>query len=239
LKKNRFLIPFPGMRLRFGDYEFDRDARELRRAGGPVALSPKAFQLLLLLLERRPDAIPQRDLRDTLWPDAHVGYTSLARLVAEVRRSLGESARAPGFVRTVPRFGYAFAGDAAEAPGFEPAPMAGVFVAKGREYVFPRGETLVGRGEQCGVRLPSTEVSRVHARVLADEEGVSIADAGSKNGTWVNGQRRGTRTVLRDGDEVVFGTFRVVFRHAGTGGSTRTGRPGTSAGSRADRSPVR
>jgi DNA-binding winged helix-turn-helix (wHTH) protein len=212
------------MRLRFADCLFDRDARELRRKGEAVHLSPKTFELLTLLVEHRPNPLPQRQIRDALWPDAHVGYTSLARVVAELRRCLGDTAKAPHLIRTVSRFGYAFVGDVVQDARFEPAALAGAFEANGREYAIPLGETLVGRGTECGLRLPSTQVSRVHARLLADEGGVSILDAGSKNGTWVNGEKRVTRSALKDGDEVVFGSFRVVFRCAGAG-STHTGHP--------------
>jgi DNA-binding winged helix-turn-helix (wHTH) protein len=216
------------MWLRFGDCLFDPEARELRRGGTPVALSPKAFQLLALLVARRPRALSQHELRDELWPDAHVGYTSLAQVVTELRRAIGDRGRPVRLLRTVPRYGYAFAGEVAEeAGGFTPAPVAGVFVADGREYVVAAGETLVGRGEGCGLRLPSTGVSRVHARLAADEREVLVSDAGSKNGTWVNGRRCAGPTALQDGDEVVFGTLRMVFHAAA--GSTRSGAPPSSA----------
>src|SRR5512133_249181 len=97
------------MALRFADCRVDIEARTLERAGESVPLSPKAFQLLLLLLEQRPRALSQAQLRDALWPDAHVGYTSLAQLVTELRRGIGDTDRPPRLVRTVSRFGYAFA----------------------------------------------------------------------------------------------------------------------------------
>jgi DNA-binding winged helix-turn-helix (wHTH) protein len=229
------------MRLRFAEFLFDRQARELRRNGDPVPLSPKAFQLLGLLLDHRPNPLSQRRLRDALWPEAHVGYTSLAQVVAELRRSLGDNARTPRFVRTVSRFGYAFSGEVVEEEGhrFEPTPIRGAFLAERHEYPVAGGETLVGRGEECGLRLPSTGVSRIHARIRADEHAVWVSDEGSKNGTWVNGERRHVPTRLNDGDEVVFGTFRTVFRRVTPGGSTRTGIPKTTAASGTGHSPAR
>src|SRR5689334_16146878 len=100
------------MRARFGDFVLDQEARELRRGGRPTEISPQALDLLALLIGRRPAAVAQTELRETLWPDAHVGYTSLARVVSEARRALGEAAESASLVRTVPRFGYAFAGEA-------------------------------------------------------------------------------------------------------------------------------
>jgi pSer/pThr/pTyr-binding forkhead associated (FHA) protein len=72
----------------------------------------------------------------------------------------------------------------------------------------------------------------VHARLRAEGERVLVEDAGSKNGTWVNRERQEGPALLKDGDEVLFGTFRAVFRRAGASGSTRTGRPRSSGGGR-------
>lgn len=218
------------MRHRFSDCVFDADARELRRGGQAVPLSPLAPQLLSLLLEARPRALRQSELRDALWPRTNVGYTSLARVVSEVRRAVGDTSRTERLVRTVPRFGYAFAGptatDAAEASG----PGACALVAKHAEYPLADGESLVGRGGECAVRLPSDQVSRVHARLRVEGGVATIEDRGSKNGTWVNGVRAASVVTLADGDEVAFGTFRVVFRSARPADSTRTASPDLDGG---------
>lgn len=213
------------MPLRFADCVFDADVLELRRGGQVVALPPRAFQLLTLLLQERPRPIPHRKLRDALWPDATVGYTSLSQLVTEVRKAIGDTDPKARLIRTVPRVGYAFVAPVVDEQQPGGPRLAGTFVAEDREYFIPEGETLVGRGTECGVRLPSARVSRVHARVHADARGVAVEDAGSKNGTWVNGERQQGPTILSEGDEVAFGTYQVVFQSAGTSGSTRTGRP--------------
>ena len=213
------------MRVRFGDCEFDSETRELRRGGRPVALSPKAFLLLALLIEERPRPLPQTRLRDALWPDRHLGYTSLARVVSEVRRAVGDSAREAAIVRTVPRFGYAFAGAVLgeTRPGSSAKDCA--LVADDGEYALPAGRTFVGRGPECAVRLPSSQVSRVHAQVAVSGQEATIEDQGSKNGTWINGARITAPAPLTDGDEVLFGTYRLVFRSSGLLASTRTGSP--------------
>src|SRR4030042_2904962 len=96
------------MRLRFADAVLDPEARELRRGARPAPLPPRALRLLTLLLERRPRPVSQRELRDALWPDTHVGYTSLAQVVTEVRRAIGDRAGVDRLIRTGRRFGYAF-----------------------------------------------------------------------------------------------------------------------------------
>ena len=95
------------VRIDFGDVVVDTRTRELTRAGQPVPLSPKAFELLLLLIESRPQAISKRALQDRLWPDTFVVEKNLANLVAEIRRALGDTPSSPRFIRTVQRFGYA------------------------------------------------------------------------------------------------------------------------------------
>jgi DNA-binding winged helix-turn-helix (wHTH) protein len=219
------------MRLRFADCVLDPEARELRRQEKLVPLSPRALHLLTLLLEHRPRPVSQRQLRDALWPDTSVGYTSLAQVVGEVRRAIGDADGADRRIRTVPRVGYAFVAPVVEERPRRPAGL-GMLVTEDTEYLVREGETLVGRGTECGIRLPSSRVSRVHARVWTEGERVLVEDAGSKNGTWVNRERRAGATALEDGDEVLFGTFRAVFQRAGASGSTRTGRPRPDEGER-------
>src|SRR5262245_33842482 len=96
------------MKVSFGDFVLDLDSRELRRGGEPVRLTPKAFQLLEILVTNRPKALPKADLHDRLWPDTFVVEKNLANLVSEIRLVLGDSPSAPAFIRTVPRYGYAF-----------------------------------------------------------------------------------------------------------------------------------
>ena len=84
----------------------------------------------------------------------------------------------------------------------------------------------VGRARNQDVVLRHASVSKSHAWFETSETGgLYVADAGSKNGTWVNGARCEAPTTLKDGDEVVFGTVRTVFRSSVASGTTRTGAP--------------
>ncbi len=103
--------------IRFGDCVYDPEARELRRAGHAVPLTPRASELLGLLLESRPRVLGKNDLRDRLWPDSFVSDTSLAKLVTELRQAIGDDARDPHFIRTVHRHGYAWSGEAVDGDG--------------------------------------------------------------------------------------------------------------------------
>ena len=115
------------MAVSFGDFAFDQERRQLLRSGEPVPLETKAYELLGLLLSRRPNALSKAQIRDVLWPGTFVSESALARLVTQLRAACGDDAQAPRFIRTVHGFGYAFCGDAREAGdeqlvgGVEPA----------------------------------------------------------------------------------------------------------------------
>ena len=108
----------------FGDFVLDTDARELRRGGQPVLLTPKAYQLLEVLVRHSPKALSKSLLQEQLWPDTFVVEKNLVNLIAEIRETLGDDATHPRFVRTVHRFGYAFRDPAAEPPA-KPRPLRG------------------------------------------------------------------------------------------------------------------
>jgi DNA-binding winged helix-turn-helix (wHTH) protein/WD40 repeat protein len=96
----------------FGEFELDQERRQLLRSGEPVPLEPKAYELLSLLLERRPRALSRAQIRDAIWPQTFVSESTLAVVVNAIRQALGDDARAPQFIRTVHGFGYAFCGEA-------------------------------------------------------------------------------------------------------------------------------
>ena len=73
------------MQVRFGTFVLDPDTRELLNAGQPVPLSPKAFELLSILVADRPKAISKSDLQERLWPATFVVENNIANLVSEIR----------------------------------------------------------------------------------------------------------------------------------------------------------
>ena len=103
------------MKVSFGNCVYDRDTRLLLRDGKSVPVSPKAFELLGLLLAARPAAVSKADLQENLWPDTFVLEANLPNLVAELRAAIREDARRPAFIRTLHGFGYAFSGPVVDA----------------------------------------------------------------------------------------------------------------------------
>ena len=201
------------MRLTFGGIVLDTDARQVLRGAEPVALSPKAFDLLACLVENRPNALSKDVLHKRIWPGVFVSDTNLAGLVAEIRRALRDDARSPRYVRTVQRFGYAFAGLVESA--CDPAgrrPSAPCWLERGsRQLPLADGENILGRDQEAGP-LASESVSRRHARITIDGAAAYIEDLGSKNGTFLRGRSIDRREKLVDGDTIVLGGVRLVFR---------------------------
>ena len=218
------------MRVCFGPFVLDADTRQLHREGREVHFTPKAWELLELLLGSRPRAVSKTAIRQRLWPDAHVGAGSLTVLMAELRTGLGDDARHPTWIRTVPRYGYAFAGEAAEeAPGGPglavPIPSSGAAprVVWGRRVLpLVEGDNVLGRDEDTGVRIDAPGISRRHALLRVRGGEATLEDLGSKNGTYLQGSRLAGPATLRDGDLFVLGDVALVFRSSPLAGTTVT-----------------
>ncbi len=213
------------MRLRFGDCVFDSAAHELRRGSERVALTPKTFQLLDLLLRRRPEAVSRAEIHDTLWPAMYVSVSSLARVVADLRSALGDDARRPRYVRTLHGFGYVFSGEAVDEAG----PPAGASDARAcrlvwgpREIPLAEGPHVLGRAPEASVWIDSTKVSRHHARIVVSGGRATLEDLGSKNGTYLRGKRLETPADLSDGDLISLGPIVLKFRSARALASTES-----------------
>jgi DNA-binding winged helix-turn-helix (wHTH) protein len=186
------------MRLHFGEFCFDTDRRELSEGGAPVHLTPKALQLLRLLLDHRPKVISKEEIYAMLWADTFVEESNLSVLVSEVRRALKDEARQPRFVKTAHGFGYGFIG---EVRGAMDAGMIRLRSGS-RDYELVNGENIVGRDAAARVRLNAPGISRQHARIVVAGHHAIIEDLGSKNGTYVQGRRVEGKQELREGDEI-------------------------------------
>jgi len=199
------------MRLRFADSVFDSDTREVIRAGKPVHVSPKAFALLAVLIERRPKAVSKDELHKILWPETFVSDANLPNLVAELRQVLGDDAQKPRILRTVQRFGYAFRAETASET-LRPTPLVYRLIWGNREIALRPGENLLGRDEDSIVWIDDPLVSRQHARIVIDGTGAVLEDLDSKNGTYVRGKRIEAPRKLADKDQLRIGPASLVFR---------------------------
>lgn len=213
------------MRIRFGECLFDSETRQLLVRGRTVHLQPKAFQLLELLLEKRPAAVDKEAIHDRLWPKTFVSDGTVTSLVAEVRDAIGDDGREPRFIRTVHRFGYAFSGDGKELRGeARPPGRFAVWLVQARRSVpIDAGETIVGRDPGSPVYIDDPSVSRRHARLFVAAENVTVEDLESKNGTFVGSTRVERAVPLADGDVLRVGSVPLTVRIFELPESTETG----------------
>jgi DNA-binding winged helix-turn-helix (wHTH) protein len=212
------------MRARFGDFVLDTDTRELRRGSQPIHLSPKAFQLLQLLVEARPKALSKTDLQQRLWPDTFVVEANLSNLIGEVRGALGEAAHRPQFVRTLHGFGYAFH-DAPAAASHPQTRSSGVLYRlawQDGQATLEEGDYVLGRDSALAVFLDSPSVSRRHAWLRLAGSEVILEDLGSKNGTYLNGRKVTSPVRVSDRDEIRVGRVLLAIRVLAAQPSTET-----------------
>jgi len=208
------------MAVRFADLTFDGEAREVLRADARVHLEPKAFELLALLVARRPSALSKEEIRGAIWPDTVVSESSLPGLVADLRKALGDDPAEPRLIRTVRGYGYAFCGQALGETDRPEAPFRWVALCDNREIPLPEGVHVIGRDRDCQVRSDSVRVSRRHARIRIVGEQAFLEDLGSRNGTRLNGERIEGRQALGTGDSIQVGSAVIRVVDSGPDAST-------------------
>ena len=92
----------------FGPFRLDGAERLLLRNGEVVPLTPKAFDVLLALVEQAGHLLGKEELLKTVWPDSFVEESNLADNVSRLRKALGDGENGQKFIETVPRRGYRF-----------------------------------------------------------------------------------------------------------------------------------
>ena len=213
------------MQVRFGPFLLDSESRELLRDSSRVPLSPKAFDLLCILVAGRPKAISKRELQERLWPATFVVEKNLANLVSEIRDAIGDDSSDPRFIRTVPRFGYSFRDTVHRIETGRPGERSRVsfritWIA-GR-VTLDEGGHVIGRDPNVEIYLDAPGVSRRHAQITIAAARATIEDLRSKNGTFVGNQRvDGCRSIV-DGDVITVGSVKLTVRALQAPTSTET-----------------
>ena len=213
------------MRLALGGFTFDDDSRQLLRGQNDIHLSPKAFDLLKALIDARPRVLTKHELQRHLWPDTFVSESNLASLVAEIREALSDSARAPRFIRTAQRVGYAFCGPADPAAPATASAAGSTFcwlIKDGGAFRCASARTSSGatktRAAFGSIRQPCRGGTRASScQVAAPSSTISAA----RTARFCGEHRSRCRAPLSDGDEIRVGSVVVHFRMA-SGSRTAT-----------------
>jgi DNA-binding winged helix-turn-helix (wHTH) protein len=203
------------MRYAFGVCRLDTDSREFTRNGQPVHLTPKAYDLLKLLLDARPRVIGKNELMERLWPDAFVVEANLPVLVGDLRTAIGDHGGLASAIKTHHGVGYSFAAEVREltigaAAAADGGPRFVLRIGSRRVALGP-GANIIGRGTDADVFVNDASVSRHHARITIDGVTVHVEDLDSKNGTWIADARIDRSTLLPHGAIVVFGSVEAML----------------------------
>jgi DNA-binding winged helix-turn-helix (wHTH) protein/Tfp pilus assembly protein PilF/TolB-like protein len=92
----------------FGEFALEPHERRLLCEGKPIALTPKVFDTLVLLVEGAGHVAKKEDLLKALWPRGYVDEATLSNHIWQIRRALGDSAKTTRFIETLPKVGYRF-----------------------------------------------------------------------------------------------------------------------------------
>jgi len=202
------------MRYVFGGVCVDGAARSVSRAVGTVHLTTKAFDLLVLLLDSRPNVVSKEQIHERLWPATFVTESSIQTLIHEIRDAIDDPSDPNSWIRTVRGVGYCFRADAS-ASRWPTANRIGHpaawLVGDSMRVALHAGENIVGRAGVGIVEIDSPTISRRHARITIGDSPV-LDDLGSKNGTWLDGERLMEPRALPDGAIVRLGSVTFTFR---------------------------
>jgi DNA-binding winged helix-turn-helix (wHTH) protein len=110
----------------FADIVVDPDAFTVEKSGQVLSLEPKSIRLLLYLIQNRSRAVAKEELLRSVWEEVTVSDNSLARLVAQLRKGLGDDAKVARYIETVPTIGYRFIADVVEKPCGMPPGISGL-----------------------------------------------------------------------------------------------------------------
>lgn len=203
--------------FRLGNWLVEPELNRLSGDSGVVHVEPRAMDLLVFLARHPGEVLSRETLIDGVWKKRFVGEAVLRNTVAALRRALGDRAECPTYIETISKRGYRLIAPVA----MEGSPPAGAIAGdtcfkvtwEGEEIPLAQGENLIGRDAVAVVRIDTPEVSRRHAQIIVDGGVATLEDLGSKNGTFLNGERLQQPGLLANGDEIwiVRGVARFRF----------------------------
>jgi Tol biopolymer transport system component/DNA-binding winged helix-turn-helix (wHTH) protein len=186
---------------RFGPFCLDAAERLLLRDGRSVALPPKIFETLLVLVENHGRILEKEELIRILWPDSFVEESSLSQNIFQLRKALGESSSGQQYIETIPRRGYRFVADVIEARAPQAEILTDEFRALSHEMEVTAG---VGEAEAPNPTVADQAELTIHPASLQD----------TARGSW---KKFVAAALLITIAAAAFGVYRLFTqRHAAT-----------------------
>src|ERR1043166_2009776 len=149
----------------FGRFRLKSDERVLLRGDEPVSLTPKAFDILITLLENDGRIVNKDDLMKRVWPNTFVEEGNLTQNVSLLRKALGESANGPQFIETVPRRGYRFVAPVSRTNGINGGQLNATVIPITTPQ--PAPAKLTGSAENGKLETRNSKLKTVSRRIPA------------------------------------------------------------------------
>jgi DNA-binding winged helix-turn-helix (wHTH) protein len=184
--------------FRLEDWLVEPELDRISRGEETVHLQPLEMNLLVLLAARAGRVVAPRNLIDAVWEGRIVAESALSRTVAGLRRALGDDARQPRYVETIPRRGYRLVGKVS-ALDTAPAESESQCV-----LLLPDGMARLGQGRHV--------LGRASTADSVDGAQVVLEDMGSKHGTWVDGRPVTSPVTLGEGAVILLAGVVLQFR---------------------------
>jgi len=209
-----------------GEWLVEPTLDRISRDGQIVRLRPRAMDVLICLALEAGKLASKQKIIDDVWCTEFVSEHALTQVIAELRSALGDDARSPIYIENIPRRGYRLVATvtpvAASVPSARDASLPFKLQSEDGEFPLIQGPNIIGRTVETDIRIDRTEVSRCHARIMVQGTTATIEDLGSKNGTYVNGERLDGPALLTNGDEIWIGRSVARLRFLVEGEPTQT-----------------
>ena len=169
--------------LRFGVFEVDLRAGELRKQGVRIKLQEQPFHVLTVLLQRPGQVVTREELRNQNWPaDTFVDFDNgLNTCINKLREALGDAADSPRFIETLPRRGYRFIAPVIGADGTATGTAAGMDARpRGRKIVVAAAVVVLAAGIAGGLLWRARQ-----ARRLTEKDTIVLGDFANSTGDAV------------------------------------------------------
>jgi DNA-binding winged helix-turn-helix (wHTH) protein len=199
-----------------GDWLVVPSLNRLSRDEDTVQLELKMMEVLVHLAGQAGELVSKREFIDAVWKVEVISDGTLTRAIALLRKALGDDARNPRYIETIPKRGYRLIAPV-DVSNLTRSPIrmaASRFILEAPDSDIPlaEGENLIGRDHEATIRIDVPGVSRRHAMIVVNGADVTIEDLGSKNGTYLRGRRIQTPKRLAHGDEIRIGHKVARFR---------------------------
>lgn len=203
-----------GTAFRVGEWLVEPSLNRISNDEISVRLQLKVMDVLVCLAERAGEVVTRQEIIDRVWATEYIADNTLTHAIAEIRAALGDDAREPRYIETIPRRGYRMIAPVAPFDADRVQSGGSVFwlTGAGVELVLHQGENLIGRVPDAHIRIKSPKISRRHARITVNGESAVVEDLGSKNGTFVGGVRVDGPTPLGHADQIRLGQLAALLR---------------------------